>query len=128
MFVFEPEDARQRVPGYEARFTRARHDDWLDKGISYGARPHRLLKAIEESGSLNQAARMTDISFRSAWRTLNAFERTIGVDLVERKKGGTSGGGMKLTASGQKFVAHYEQFCGEITEAFDTLFKKYFSA
>jgi molybdate transport system regulatory protein len=112
----------------KAQPARSGYDDWLDKGISYGTAPYRLLKAIEELGSLNRAAKMTGISFRTAWRVLDTFERTVGVSLVERKKGGVSGGGSKLTVSGQKFVTHYEQFCGEIAEAFEALFTKYFVA
>jgi molybdate transport system regulatory protein len=101
---------------------------WLDRGISYGALPYRLLKAVDESGSINRAARMTNMSFRTAWRILNTFEKAIGADLVEKKQGGVCGGGSKLTDAGRRFISRYEQFYREATEVFETLFQKHFCA
>ncbi len=100
---------------------------WLNDGMVLGELPYGLLRAIEASGSLNRAAAAVGMSYRTAWVTLDRFEKTVGLNLVERKKGGVSGGGSRLTASGRRFVTHYGRFRAEITEAFEALFTKYFA-
>jgi molybdate transport system regulatory protein len=106
---------------------RSKHTCWLDNGLAFGERPYRLLKAIEVSGSLNQAAMTTGMCYHSAWVVLGRFEKTVGLKLVKRRKGGGYGAGSRLTALGRKFVAHYEQFRTEATKAFEELFEKHFA-
>jgi len=96
---------------------------WLNNGMVLGEAPYRLLKAIATCGSLYRAAAATGMCYYSAWVTLGRFEKAVGLELVKRKKGG----GSRPTASGRKFIAHYEQFCAEASEAFEELFKKHFA-
>ena len=99
---------------------------WLNNGMALGEVAYRLLKAIETCGSLSQAATATGMTYRTAWVVLSRFEKTIGLTLVRRKAGGIWGGGSRPTASGRTFIAHYEKFRTEASEAFEALFKKHF--
>ena len=101
---------------------------WLDNdGRAFGEGTYRLLKAIQRTGSLNQASTEMRMSYRKAWDVLNVTEKRLGFELVERKTGGTSGGGTVLTSAGSTFVNQYEQLRQEASEALDSLYRKYFT-
>lgn len=67
------------------------------------------------------------MSYRWALHTLNRFEQTVGVKLVERKIGGAAGGGCRLTVPGRKFLAEYEQFRAEAERAIAELLQRHFA-
>jgi molybdate transport system regulatory protein len=85
-----------------------------------------LLEAIDSYGSINQAAREVDISFRKAWSHIKAMEERLGVKLVERQKGGRNGGGAFLTADARVFLRKYEEMENGIQEFVDDRFKSIF--
>ena len=59
-----------------------------------------LLAAIAHSGSIAQAARETDLSYRHAWGLLEQAERLLGQPLLLRGRGK----GSRLTESGERLV------------------------
>lgn len=85
-----------------------------------------LLEAIDAHGSINQAAREVDISYRKAWSHIKAMEERLGVKLVERQAGGKNGGGAVLTADARKFLRKYEALERGIQENVDERFRKVF--
>ncbi|KXA97653.1 hypothetical protein AKJ38_00585, partial [candidate division MSBL1 archaeon SCGC-AAA259I14] len=66
-----------------------------------------LLETIEEEKSLNRAAKRLGMSYRHAWGIIKKLEERLGFNLVESKKGGTGGGGSKLTDRGRELVEKY---------------------
>ena len=70
----------------------------------------RLLRLIDETGSLAEAAAMMDLSYRRAWGKLKEIEQNLGVKLVDRAVGGAGGGGSSLTADGRRLIERYEHF------------------
>jgi molybdate transport system regulatory protein len=66
-----------------------------------------LLDAIGRHGSINQAAREINISYRKAWGYIKAMEARLGLRLVERQAGGKNGGGATLTAEAREFLHKY---------------------
>jgi molybdate transport system regulatory protein len=64
-----------------------------------------LLEAVEQTGSINAAAAQQGVPFRVAWRKLQEMEDGLGVPLTERITGGPHGGGTRLTAAGQAYIA-----------------------
>jgi len=58
----------------------------------------RLLRLIEQEGSISAAARAMTIPYRKAWSYLENMEKKLGFALVERHKGGARGGRTTLTA------------------------------
>jgi len=87
-----------------------------------------LLEAIEKYGSINQAAKEINISYRKAWSYINVMEDRLGIKLIERQVGGRNGGGATLTAQARAFLKQYgeleQEIEGIVDEKFGTLFKK----
>ena len=92
--------------------------------VKFGAGRAELLQAIDELGSLRQAAERFGMSYRSAWGYLRELEAAIGVPLLERRVGGGERGGMALTPHGRAFLAHYQEFQRQV----DALMQRQFAA
>ncbi len=85
-----------------------------------------LLEAIDRYGSINQAAREINISYRKAWSYIKAMEERLGIKLVERHVGGINGGGAVLTEEARDFLQRYRMMEDGIKEFVDRRFKKIF--
>jgi len=85
-----------------------------------------LLEAIEQTGSLVEAAKRTQMAYRTAWRHLNAMEKGLGRRLVERRAGGKRGGGCRLTPRGKEFLRNYLKFRKGLDEMRDRRFARHF--
>jgi molybdate transport system regulatory protein len=100
---------------------------WLDNnGKAFGEGPYRLLKGVEKAGSLHQAAMDLGMSYRKAWLTIHAVEAKLGFLLLDRKIGGTSGGGSMLTDEGKAFIGRYEGFRADAEKSLDEIYEKHF--
>jgi molybdate transport system regulatory protein len=67
----------------------------------------RLLELIGELGSIAQAAKAMDMSYKRAWYLLEAFGACFGAPLVVRQLGGKGGGSAQVTPLGLEVVARY---------------------
>jgi molybdate transport system regulatory protein len=85
-----------------------------------------LLQAIDRYGSINQAAKRINISYRKAWSYINAMEERLGIRLVERQAGGKDGGGASLTEEAKEFLQKYEALEEGIRELVDERFREVF--
>lgn len=85
-----------------------------------------LLQAIDKYGSINQAAKEINISYRKAWSYIKAMEERLGIKLVERQAGGRNGGGARLTEEAKDFLRKYEALEEGIREVVDRRFRKIF--
>jgi len=86
-----------------------------------------LLEAIDKHGSINQAAKEINISYRKAWGYIKAMEERLGFKLIERQTGGKNGGGATLTEEAKKFLRKYEALEMGIRELVDERFRKIFN-
>ena len=75
-----------------------------------------LLRAIDETGSINAAAEKMKVSYHRAWEKLHEMESRLGVTLVDTQTGGVHGGGARLTAQAREYIAHFDQFCEGMDE------------
>lgn len=84
---------------------------WIMAGDEALAGPGRieLLRLIEETGSIRQAALQMGMSYRAAWDAVDAMNKRAGGALVTRLVGGRSGGGAQLTDRGRQLVRTYAQ-------------------
>ena len=73
----------------------------------FGRGRRDLLEAIDKHGSINQAAKEINISYRKAWSYLNTMEERLGMKLVERQTGGKDGGGAILTEDARTILKKY---------------------
>ena len=77
--------------------------------IALGPGKVDLLESIDKVGSISEAARQNNISYRRAWEMVNTMNQCFSKPLVESMKGGKGGGGAKLTSLGEKVTAIYRQ-------------------
>jgi molybdate transport system regulatory protein len=66
-----------------------------------------LLEAIERLGSISQAARDLEISYKAAWDAVEAMNNLAEKPLLVRTTGGEHGGGSRLTDHGREIVRLY---------------------
>jgi len=85
-----------------------------------------LLEAIDKHGSINQAAKEIDISYRKAWGYIKAMEERLDFKLIDRQTGGKNGGGATLTKEARKFLKKYEEIEIGINEIVDERFRNIF--
>jgi molybdate transport system regulatory protein len=59
-----------------------------------------LLRAIEQSGSINQATKQVGLSYKGAWQMIERANNLAPKVLITTTTGGSKGGGTRLTAAG----------------------------
>jgi molybdate transport system regulatory protein len=71
-----------------------------------------LLQRIAEYGSISQAARSMDMSYKHAWDLVDSMNRNAGRLLVETSTGGKGGGGAQLTNAGREAIRTFWELYG----------------
>jgi molybdate transport system regulatory protein len=100
---------------------------WLDcEGKAFGEGPDMLLHRVEATGSLHRAAADMKMSYRKAWLMLRTMESRLGFALLERRVGGVSGGGSRLTEEARDFMRRYEAFRQEVEVVLQQICQKHF--
>ena len=99
---------------------------WLEgeEGTFLGYGRVVLLERIREHGSLAQAARSMEMSYKHAWDLLDSMNRQAGCKLVETSRGGKSGGGAKLTPAGERAIAVFWQYHARFQEVLQEMTAK----
>src|SRR6476620_2633006 len=80
--------------------------------IAIGPGKAELLEAIEATGSISAAARRMRMSYRRAWLLVRTMNECFKSPLIEAAKGGTTGGGAHLTATGREVLSRYRAIVG----------------
>ena len=75
--------------------------------IAIGPGKADLLAAIGETGSIAAAGRRLGMSYRRAWLLVETMNSSFRAPLVEAAKGGSHGGGARLTPMGEDVLARY---------------------
>jgi molybdate transport system regulatory protein len=101
---------------------------WLqENGVRmFGPGTYELLQRVDETGSLNRAARDMAMSYSKAWRITREVEERLGVALFERRTGGSDGGGSHLTDEGRLLLSRFQAFTREAELELEALFQKHF--
>lgn len=68
-----------------------------------------LLTAIQQTGSLNQAAKQQGLSYKGAWQILERANNSAPQLLVSTAIGGSKGGGSRLTEAGLALLNLFSQ-------------------
>lgn len=92
----------------------------------FGDGPCRLLKLVEETGSLRKAAEEMGMAYTKAMKLLKHAEEATGTVLTERVIGGARGGGSRLTAAGKELVKRYEEYKAQCLQASSKLYSQIF--
>ncbi len=69
----------------------------------------KLLKAIDNTGSLSKAAKTMKISYKKAWHLLDAVNNSAKKPVTVKSIGGKGGGGTKLTVYGKSLIVNFEE-------------------
>lgn len=70
----------------------------------------KILKAIEEHGSLKAATDVLGITYRRTWGDLKKIEQDLGFLILEKSRGGKDGGQTQLTDKGKELVRAFDEF------------------
>ncbi|HKA82200.1 MAG TPA: LysR family transcriptional regulator [Xanthobacteraceae bacterium] len=67
----------------------------------------RLLEAIDKTGSISEAGRSLDMSYRRAWLLVDDMNHCFREAVVTARPGGAQGGGAVLTPFGRELIEKY---------------------
>ena len=102
---------------------------WLDHhGKSFGDGPYELLRRVDETSSLHQAANQMGMAYSKAWRLIRTLEHRLGFPLLERKVGGPFGGGSRITPKAKELMNLYGRFRKEANDALGEIYQKHFGS
>ena len=84
---------------------------WIssDSGMYLGRGRIRLLQEIDRLGSIAKAAEAMEMSYKKAWKLVKSMNEASPSPLLEKKIGGTGGGGSELTAEGKRVIELFNQ-------------------
>ena len=94
----------------------------------FGEGPYRLLRTVEETGSLRAAALSMDMAYTKALKILRHAEQAVGSSLTTRYAGGRDGGGSRLTPEGKELLARYEAYRDQCAAANREIYRQIFSS
>lgn len=82
---------------------------WLEGNGTrfFGPGPVELLQLIEETGSINQAAKKMGMSYKKAWEIVNRLNEKVGSPLVITATGGEKGGGSTISEEAKQMIEWY---------------------
>lgn len=92
----------------------------------FGEGPCRLLRLVEETGSLRCAAATMEMAYSKATKLMKQAEAALGYPLTQRSAGGRDGGGSTLTPEGRAFLRQYETYRDACVQANRALYAQYF--
>ena len=92
----------------------------------FGEGPARLLRGIEESGSLRAAAMSMDMADTKALKLIRNAENALGFALIRRATGGKDGGGSCLTEEGKEWLERYGAYRDACKQANSRLYLEFF--
>ncbi|GAA5009712.1 LysR family transcriptional regulator [Acinetobacter puyangensis] len=78
-----------------------------DQHIAFGPGKAELLEAIQRTGSISQAAKSMNMSYRRAWQLVDTMNQCFASALVETQTGGTHGGGAIVSPLGQQILQSF---------------------
>jgi len=79
----------------------------IKRGVVLGPGKVALLEHIAELGSISQAGRAMQMSYRTAWALVTDMNEHFVAPLVTSTKGGKGGGGASLTPLGKEVLRRY---------------------
>jgi molybdate transport system regulatory protein len=83
---------------------------WLESAGErfFGPGPMELLEKIKETGSISNAAKAMNMSYKKAWELINHLNGQMNSPVVVPQAGGEKGGGSTLTPEGLELIKYYK--------------------
>jgi len=79
----------------------------LFDGAMFGPGKAELLERIRDTGSISAAGRQMEMSYKRAWMLVETMNAAFREPLVESVRGGSGGGGARLTGAGEEVLRLY---------------------
>lgn len=70
----------------------------------------RFLRAVEETGTISQAGKVVGWSYRTCLNRVRRMEDVLGTRVLVTVRGGTSGGGARLSAEGRRLLGIFDRW------------------
>ena len=110
-------------------FLRLRYKIWFeneDATALLGEGKIKLLKRLQEHGSLKQAAEEMNWTYRTTWNNLKKIESKLGCKLTIPQRGGKGGGGkLELTKEANDILKYYDYVNQTVGRKIDELIRKF---
>lgn len=87
----------------------------------------KLLKEINNTGSITTAAKIMNHSYRKVWGDIQRAEDFLGFPLVKKTRGGVKGGNTVLTKDGNDLLLSMEKLHEEFDIAINKVIKRFFN-
>lgn len=92
----------------------------------FGEGPARLLRSVDEHGSLRSAAIAMEMAYTKALKLVKQAEAALGYPLITRTTGGKDGGGSSLTPEGKQWLLQYEAYRDACVKSNQMLYRRFF--
>ena len=92
----------------------------------FSARLKLLLYLLADTNNMRTSCACSGIAHSKAWDMINRLEQHLGYSVVERQRGGRSGGSTRLTQQGRDFLTAYHDFEQTVHRFTQEEFKKRF--
>jgi molybdate transport system regulatory protein len=88
----------------------------------------KMLKLIDEKGSMKAACDEMGYTYRRTWGNLQKIEKFFGFPLLEKHRGGADGGRTVLSEEGRKLVRAFDEFHNSVDAYIQQGFEKFTAA
>ena len=85
----------------------------------------KMLKLIQEKGSMKAACDEMGYTYRRTWGNLKKIEKFFGFALLEKHRGGSDGGRTELTEEGKRLVRAFDAFHDTVDTHIQLGFEKF---
>jgi molybdate transport repressor ModE-like protein len=85
----------------------------------------KMLKLIEEKGSMKAACDELGYTYRRTWGNLKKIEKFFGFPLLEKHRGGADGGRTELSEEGKRLVRAFDAFHQTVDTQIQQGFEKF---
>ena len=92
----------------------------------FGEGPCRLLRLVDQTGSLRAAAMEMGMAYSKATKLIKLAEAALGFPLTTRSTGGKAGGGSILTPEGRQWLNRYEAYRNACLQVNQALYRQHF--
>lgn len=92
----------------------------------FSARLKLLLYLLGDTNNMRTSCACSGIAHSKAWEMINRLEQHLGYSVVERQRGGRSGGSTRLTPKGLEFLEAYQDFEAAVHRYAQSEFQKRF--
>ncbi|MEO8223174.1 MAG: LysR family transcriptional regulator [Gammaproteobacteria bacterium] len=89
----------------------------VGSGLGMGPGKAAMLRAIQETRSINAAGKKFGMSYRRAWLLVEEMNHLFEGPLVTARRGGAGGGGAEVTGLGERVLQSYAELEQLVTKS-----------